>query len=95
MKITRKTAKEGMTVAEMLVVIGIIVIIGSLILTSPNKLTTSARVDAGAIEVINALKKVRHDSVSIREFQTSLFPSYGLYIDMASPQKLTKKNTNY
>lgn len=81
--------QKGLTLVELVVVIGIIALISSVVLASIGALGANAKVTAAANTVYDTMKKARHDSISVKEFNGSFFPSYGVEFNMATPNKIT------
>ncbi len=81
--------KRGLTLVELLVVIGIIALISSVVLASTGVLGANAKVTAAANTIYDTMKKARHDSISVKEFNGNNFPSYGVEFNMATPNEIT------
>lgn len=82
------THKKGFSFIELLVVIGIITVISSVALVSFGVLGGRTKLTAATNVVYDTAKKTRHNSISVKEFKTNLFPSYGIYFDMSFPEKI-------
>ena len=82
------TKNNGFSLMEMIVVVGIMGMVATIILTNIPGVTTSVRVNSAASTIMSTIKEVRHKSTSVKEFKSSLFPSYGVYFDMNEPQKI-------
>lgn len=81
--------KRGFTLAEMLVVITLVSLITSVVLANTRSLNTNALVKASAGTIIDTAKDARTKAVSVEQFTTSVFPSYGIHFDMSAPTKIT------
>lgn len=79
---------RGISLIELIVVVGIIGIIASVVLVNVTSLGLQARVNAAANQILDVMKEARHDSVTIKEFKSNLFPSYGVYFDISTPRKI-------
>ncbi|OHA12894.1 MAG: hypothetical protein A2909_02110 [Candidatus Tagabacteria bacterium RIFCSPLOWO2_01_FULL_39_11] len=80
--------KRGFTIIELLVVISVITIISAIILVSVSTLGIKTKVDVAVNLIFDAMKEARHNSVSIKEFNSNLFPSYGVYLDQTAPRRI-------
>jgi prepilin-type N-terminal cleavage/methylation domain-containing protein len=81
--------QKGFTVVELIIVIGIIVMVSTLSLASLPQLSSQVRINEAVEDILRAIREARHNSIAIREFSpgSDIFPSYGLYFDIDSPQK--------
>ena len=68
--------------------VGIIALISAITLVNSGILSATSKVNAAANAVYDTAKKTRHNSISVKEFGGDLFPSYGIYLDMSSPDKI-------
>lgn len=73
---------------EMLVAIAILTFIMAVVLSSTRRLTISSKVKAGAGVVIDTSKDTRSKAVSVKQYLGTLFPSYGLRFETASPTRI-------
>lgn len=79
---------QGISILELLVVVGIIGLIASVVLINVTSLGLQARVNAAANQILDVMKETRHDSITVKEFKSNLFPSYGVYFDISTPRKV-------
>ena len=80
---------KGITFVELLVAIGIIALISAISLANTGVLSANSKTTAAANAIYDTMKKARHNSVAVREFNGNLFPSYGVEFNMANPEKIT------
>jgi prepilin-type N-terminal cleavage/methylation domain-containing protein len=87
-KTTLQIYKKGFSLIELFTVIGIITIISTITLVNTSTFSAKARVEAAASQILDIMKEIRHNSVSVREFKNNLFPSYGVYFDINFPRRI-------
>lgn len=87
----RAKRNAGFSLAEIVVVVSIIMLMSSLILARIPALRMQTRVSASAENMKRAILEARRRSTSIVEFKvgSGVFPSYGVYFDTATPDRLT------
>lgn len=79
--------QEGFSLVELLVVLGIIGVLASVIVIRGDLLQADSEVSSTSQQIINLSKLVRQSSVSVSEYH-GVFPSYGLYFDISSPNNV-------
>lgn len=82
-------SNNGFTLLELLVVVSIFVVMSALVLTSFPSLRARRQIEAAAQTIINASREARTSSIAVNEYAgTGIFPSYGVNIDMATPDRI-------
>ncbi|MCI0565573.1 prepilin-type N-terminal cleavage/methylation domain-containing protein, partial [bacterium] len=83
---TRKSQERGVTLIELLVIIAIITVMATVEIISLSSSTLSVKTSTSAENVLNLIKETRQRSLAVKELRsTGLFPNYGVYFDIASP----------
>jgi len=78
----------GFTLIELIIVVGIFVLLTGILLVRLPSLGTKTRVDAATNVLIQTVRKMYNDSISVRELEPGLFPSYGIFLDTNFPRRI-------
>lgn len=79
---------QGFTIIEVLISTGIIVLMSSLILASLPTFRRQSKTQDAASTILLAAQETRQKSISVKQFQNAIFPSYGLYFDTNFPRRI-------
>ncbi|MDP2668713.1 MAG: type II secretion system protein [bacterium] len=83
--------RKGFSLTEIVIVVGIISLMSSLVLARIPALRTQTRVSASAANMKRVILDARRRSTSIIEFKagSNVFPSYGAFVELANPGRIT------
>ena len=88
-KLTAPVVQErGFTLIELIVVTSIIIVFSAILLTRLPVLSATAQLNKGVNDLVQVGLNTYSDSVSVKQFRSGIYPSYGIFLDTAFPRRI-------